>query len=172
MPFNSNSGIHSENLSFMIALDLTSNYNMDLSDKVRCLLPARYEIDAQDIEYFRTFNKIRLPDSSRTPTECGWLWDGEITESYLVAIDSQIYMPGQDVVFLNIGLEENNLRFGRVAYWRGQMWSYSSIGGIGPDEHPGSNLWSWTSFQGILSSNDFKCIINLDRTCYWLQLAR
>jgi len=146
---------------------------MEISEQVRQLLPARYEIDAQNIDYIRVLQEIRLPDSSRTPTEYSWLWRGPVIESYFVAIDKQIYTPKHETIVLNIQLEENNLSFGRAAFWRSHLWGYSPIGGFGPDNHPVEhNCWSWTVFQGILSIREFQCLTKLDRSHHWIQFAR
>jgi len=146
---------------------------MEISDKIRQLLPDRYEIDAQNVQYFRVSNKIKLPDASRTPTVYDWLWRGPVVESYFIAIDTQIYMPKGDIAVLNIKLEENHFCFGLAAYWQGRVWGYSSIGDIGPEDHPiTKNDWSWTIFQRILSAQDFKCLIGLNRAYHWVLLAR
>ena len=146
---------------------------MEISEQISQLLPPSYDIDAQGIEYLRTFNEIKLPDASRTPSEYGWLWRGPVIESYFAAVDKQIYIPEQKTAVLNIKIEENNSCFGRAAYWRGKMWGYCPIGGLGPDNHPVEhNRWSWTVFQGIISARDFQCLIKLDNTCHWIHLAR
>lgn len=147
---------------------------MEISDRIRRLLPTAYEVDAQNIEYFRTFDERKLPDSSRTPTEYTWLWGQPLcVESYFAAVDRQIYIPGQETVILNLTLEENTLSFGRAAYWRGGIWGFSVIGGVGPADHPIDwNRWSCTSFQGILTPADFACLLALDKTKHWIQLAR
>ena len=146
---------------------------MEISEQVKQLLPARYEIDAQNIEYVRVLEAIQLPDASRTPSEHNWLWRGPVIESYFVAIDKQLYVPDHQTVVLNIRLEENKLSFGRAAFWKGHLWGYSPILGLGPENHPVEhNGWSWTVFQGIITHREFQRLTRLDRTYHWMQLAR
>jgi len=147
---------------------------MELSDRVRSILPARYSIELEDVVYLRTFNLITLPIADRAPSEYGWLLHGHPKESCFAAVDTQIYIPDQDVAVINIKLVENGLTVGRVAYWRGRIWGYSAaaIHGSMSDHLVDHNIWSWAVFVALLSKANVKLLDKLDSTCHWVQFVR
>jgi len=148
---------------------------MDLSEGIQRLLPpGPYEVNAIEVEYYRVFRTVRLPEGSPVPSEVGIALGcpANTKDAYFVAIDAQTYVPEFQALITNIRLEENNLAFTRLAHWRDQLWHYNAILDLSPNDHLIEHGWKLTTFHRLLSAPDFECLSGLDRGCHWVHLAR